>query len=85
MKALEELDKQLDALLKELESARKSKGKLEERLQGMEKKLAQQEREIKRLRTKADSITDDLDVRYRKKREEIQSRLASLLARLESL
>ena len=85
MKALEQLEKQLDALLKEVEGSRKAKVKLEERLGEMEKRLARQDREIKRLRTKADSITDDLDVRYRKKREEIQTRLATLLARLESL
>jgi uncharacterized coiled-coil protein SlyX len=85
MKALDQLEKQLDALLKEVESSRKAKGKLEERLSEMEKRLAKQDREITRLRSKADSITDDLDVRYRKKREEIQTRLATLLASLESL
>lgn len=75
----------MDVLLKEVESSRKTKGKLEERLSDTEKRLAKQNREITRLRAKADSITDDLDVRYRKKREEIQTRLATLLARLESL
>ncbi len=44
-----------------------------------------QVKELERLRRKAGDISGELDLRYRKKREEIQSRLTNVLARLESL
>lgn len=85
MKPLEDLEKQMDAILKELEKSRKNRKKTEDRLQEMEAEFNSQVKELERLRRKAGDISGELDLRYRKKREEIQSRLTNVLARLESL
>ncbi len=85
MKPLDDLEKQMDAILKELEKSRKNRKKTEDRLQEMEAEFNSQVKELERLRRKAGDISGELDLRYRKKREEIQSRLTNVLARLESL
>lgn len=85
LKLVDELEKQLDKLLSELEGSKKTKRELEGRLKKVENSLAGQKKEIERMRRKASDLSGDLDIHYRRKREEIQEKLAHLLARLESL
>ena len=85
MKPLEDLEKQMDAILKELQKSRKDRIKTEDQMKEMKAEFNNQVKELERLRRKAGDISGELDLKYRKKREEIQSRLTNVLARLESL
>ncbi len=85
VKALDQLDKQVDGLVKELERAKKTKEKLEKRIREIEEKLSGRESEIGRLQKKASAVSGDLDETYLKQRAKIHNRLAQLLARLDSL
>lgn len=85
MKPLDDLEKNLDTLLKELQKSRKDRKKSEGQLKEMEAECNGQAKEIERLRRKAGDVSGKLDLQYRRKREEIQSRLTNVLARLESL
>lgn len=84
-KPIDDLEKQVERLLVELRKTRQSSTATEARLEEMETEFNGQARELERLRKKAEEVSGELDLQYRRKREEIQSRLAHVLARLEAL
>jgi len=84
-KPIDDLEKQVDKLLVEFRKKLKNNTGTEERLREMEAEFNRQAKELDRLRRKAAEVSGELDLQYRRKREEIQSRLASVLARLEVL
>ena len=85
LKSLELLEKQIDSLVKELGTSGEANTKLTNRVKELENRISQQKSEIERLSKKAGAVSDDLDEQYRKQREKIQSRLAQVMERLESL
>jgi len=85
MKPIEDLEKQVGRLLQEYRRQLKNGTGAEERLKEMESEFNRQAKEVERLRKKAADVSGELDLNYRRKREEIQSRLANVLARLEAL
>jgi len=85
MKPIDDLEKQVDRLLVEFRKTVASSAGYEERLKEIEAEFGQQSKEIDRLRKKAEDVSGDIDLHYRRKREEIQSRLTNVLARLEAL
>ena len=85
VKALDQLEKQVDGLVKELERATKTKEKLGKSIKEIEVKLSGRDSEISRLQKKASAVSGDLDEKYLKQRAKIHSRLTQLLARLDSL
>lgn len=85
VKALDQLEKQVDGLVKELQKKESAKTKLENRVKELEARMSRQESEIERLRKKAGAVSENLDVVYRKQRDKIHSRLIQVLARLEPL
>ncbi len=85
VKALDQLEKQVDGLVKELERAKKTKEKLDNNIKEIEVKLSGRESEISRLKKKANAVSGDLDEKYLKQRTKIHNRLTQLLARLDSL
>ena len=85
VKDLDQLEKQIDGLVKEMERAKKTKEKLDKSIKEIEEKLSGRESEIGRLQKKASAVSGDLDETYLKQRAKIHSRLTQLLARLDSL
>ena len=85
VKALDQLEKQVDGMVKELKKKESVKTKLENRVKELEARMSRQESEIERLRKKAGAVSENLDVSYRKQRDKIHSRLIQVLARLEPL
>ena len=82
---IDDLEKQVDLLLKDLQRTRQKRATAEESLAEIESEFTRQAKELERLRKKAEEVSGELDLQYRRKREEIQSRLANVLARLEAL
>ncbi len=84
-KPIDDLEKQVDRLLNEFRKKLKNNTGAEERLKELKAEFNRQAKELDRLRRKAAEASGELDLQYRRKREEIQSRLANVLARLEVL
>ena len=84
-RALDQLEKQINGLVKEMERTTKTKEKMDKSIKDIEVKLSGRESEIGRLQKKANVVTGDLDETYLKQRAKIQNRLTQLLARLDSL
>ena len=84
-KPIDDLEQQVDRLLAEFRKKTENTAGAEDRLKEMESEFNRQAKELDRLRRKAAEDSGELDLQYRRKREEIQSRLANVLARLESL
>ena len=82
---LDKLEKQTESLIAQLASIRQERIDLTEQIKELETAVEDQTAEITRMKSKIADSSKDLDIRYRRKREEIQSRLNHVLARLESL
>jgi len=84
-KPIDDLEKQVDRLLAEYRKKLKSGTGAEKNFRELESEFNRQAKEVERLQKKAADASGELDLNYRRKREEIQSRLANVLARLEAL
>ena len=82
---LDTIEKQIEGMLTELTRLRRERGELNEQISELEAAIESQSTELERMQAKISASARDLDIRYRRKREEIQSRLNHVLAKLESL
>ncbi len=82
---LDTIEKQVTDLLEQMQDLRRERLDQQEQIDELEGVVVKQSAEVERMRSKIEAASKDLDLRYRRKREEIQSRLNHVLARLESL
>ncbi|MFO7768246.1 MAG: cell division protein ZapB [bacterium] len=83
--AVDVLEERLDELLQRMDALREENGEQKERISELEGRLSEQGEELERLRRKSAAAEKDLDRAYLDVRQQVQTRLNSLLARLESI
>jgi predicted nucleic acid-binding Zn-ribbon protein len=84
-KSLDLLEERVETLLGKLGESEKARRKLADKVEVLEENATRQAGRMERLEKKVSVASEDLDANYLKKRDQIQSRINHLLARLESL
>ena len=83
--AMDLLEDRLEQLMERFDALCEENRKQSERITELEGSLSDQEEELERLRRKSAAAEKDLDRAYLDTRQQVQSRLNSLLNRLESI
>ncbi len=83
--AVDLLEERLEELLERMDALMEGHREQEERVAELEDLVTSQKEELERLRRKTAAAEKDLDRAYLDVRQQVQTRLNSLLARLESI
>jgi len=79
------LEERVDELLELVDSLRQENRQQTQKITELQERLSVQEEELDRLRRKTAAAEKDLDRAYLDVRQQVQARLNTLLARLESI
>lgn len=79
------LEERVDELLDLVDALRQENRQQTQKITELEERLSRQEEELGRLKRKATAAEKDLDRAYLDVRQQVQARLNTLLARLESI